>query len=81
MRLTNKKKKLKESRRKHAVKEGSNRYILLPKSDLKVVSGSKNDFNQRTACGAPVRWLKYTTHGIIVSMEAYSSNVQSCTLE
>ena len=27
----------------------------------KVVFVSKNDFDLRMACGAPVRWLKYTT--------------------
>ena len=25
----------------------------------------KNDFDQQTACGAPVCWLKYTTQGYL----------------
>ena len=30
----------------------------------KVVLALKIDFNQRTACGAPVRWSKYTTRPV-----------------
>ena len=32
----------------------------------KVVLASKNDFDQRTACGAPARWSKYTTNKKLV---------------
>ena len=35
--------------------------ILWLKKTRKVVLATKNDFDQRTACRAPVPWLKYTT--------------------
>ena len=27
-----------------------------------------NDFNQQTACGAPIFWSKYTTHGTMTAL-------------
>ena len=41
----------------------------------------KNDFDQRTACGAPVRWLKYTTavHYLTQSMNICFRNLP-CSL-
>ena len=34
-------------------------------------SAETNDFDQQTACGVPVRWLKYTTNGNL----AYSATM------
>ena len=34
-------------------------------SVLKVLTPKKNDFNQHTACRAPVHWWKYTTFGVV----------------
>ena len=37
----------------------------------KVVLGLKNDFDQQTACGLPVRWSKYTTDSSFLHDEIY----------
>ena len=44
-------------------------YILRPARTLKVVLVSKNDFDQRTACRAPIGWSKYPTGRCVFFLE------------